>query len=58
MPHKVIAGNETMKAAGTVVKKLAKWLVEKGYTEDDESSGRLVGRPLVTCPPARSSSTS
>ena len=37
MPHKVIAGNETMKAAGTVIKKLARWLVEKGYTEDDES---------------------
>ena len=37
MPRKVIAGNETMKAAGTVVKKLARWLVEKGYTEDDES---------------------
>ena len=37
MPHKVIAGNETMKAAGTVVKKLAKWLVGKGLIEDDES---------------------
>jgi hypothetical protein len=43
MPHKVIAGNETMKAAGTVVKKLAKWLVAKGYTEDDESVRELVG---------------
>ncbi len=37
MPHKVIAGNETMKAAGTVIKKLAKWLIARGYTEDDES---------------------
>jgi hypothetical protein len=37
MPHKVIAGNETMKAAGTVIKKLARWLVARGYTEDDES---------------------
>lgn len=37
MPHKVIAGNATMKAAGTVIKKLAKWLVARGYTEDDES---------------------
>lgn len=37
MPHKVIAGNETMKAAGTVVKKLARWLVDQGYTEDDEA---------------------
>ena len=43
MPRKVIAGNETMKAAGTVVKKLAKWLVEKGYTENDESVRELVG---------------
>jgi hypothetical protein len=43
MPRKVIAGNETMKAAGTVVKKLARWLVEKGYTEDDESVRERVG---------------
>jgi len=43
MPRKVIAGNETMKAAGTVIKKLARWLVEKGYTEDDESTRELVG---------------
>ena len=42
MPHKVIAGNETMKAAGTVVKKLAKWLVEKGLIEDDESLGEML----------------
>lgn len=32
MPRKVMAGKETMKAAATVIKKLAKWLVEKGYT--------------------------
>ena len=37
MPHKVIASNETMKAAGTVIKKLARWLVAQGYTEDDEA---------------------
>ena len=36
MPYKVIGGNETMKTAGTVVKKLAKWLVEKGLIKDDE----------------------
>jgi hypothetical protein len=30
----VIAGKETMKAAGTVLKKLAKWLNEKGYVKD------------------------
>ena len=27
-----------MKAAGTVVKKLNKWLVEKGYSQADERS--------------------
>ena len=32
-----------MKAAGTVVKKLAKWLVEKGYIKDDESVRERVG---------------
>ncbi len=35
MPRKVIAGNETMKSAGTVIKKLAKWLAEKGSIDDD-----------------------
>lgn len=34
MPRKVMCGKETMKAAGTVTKKLAKWLAEKGYVED------------------------
>lgn len=37
MPHKVIAGKETMKAAGTVTKKLMKWLAERGYVEDTEA---------------------
>ena len=50
MPRKVIAGSETMKAAGTVVKKLAKWLVEKGYTEDDESIRELVGEAARELP--------
>ena len=36
MPRKVVAGKDTMKAAGTVTKKLVKWLAEKGYVEDDE----------------------
>lgn len=57
MPRKVIAGNATMKAAGTVLKKLARWLVEKGYTEDDESIRELVGEAARDLP-ARSSSTS
>jgi hypothetical protein len=43
MPYKVIAGNATMKAAGTVVQKLARWLVEQSYTEDDETIRELVG---------------
>jgi len=34
MPHKVMCGKETMQAAGTVTKKLAKWLADKGYAED------------------------
>ena len=37
MPHKIIAGKETMKAAGTVTKKLMKWLAEKGYVENAEA---------------------
>jgi len=40
MPHKVIAGNETMKAAGTVIKKLEKWLGTKGYIEKTDAGGR------------------
>jgi hypothetical protein len=31
MPHKVMGSEGTFKAAGTVIKKLAKWLVAKGY---------------------------
>ena len=34
MPRKVMCRKDTMKAAGTVTKKLAKWLTEKGYVED------------------------
>ena len=34
MPNKVMCGKETLKAAGTVTKNLAKWLAEKGYVED------------------------
>lgn len=32
-----------MKAAGTVIKKLTKWLAEKGYIEDDGTTSELVG---------------
>src|SRR4051794_5168868 len=51
MPHKVIGSNETMKAAGTVIKKLAKWLAAKGYSDDDGSVQELVG-PLARDLPA------
>lgn len=34
MPHKVICGGGTEKAAPVVVRKLAKWLVRKGYDPD------------------------
>lgn len=34
MPNKVICGSGTEKAAPTVVRKLAKWLVAKGYDLD------------------------
>lgn len=37
MPRKVAAGKDTMRAAGTVTKKLVKWLAEKKYVEDAES---------------------
>lgn len=34
MPNKVMGGKELMQASGTVTKKLAKWLAEKGYAEE------------------------
>lgn len=34
MPHKVLCGSGTAKAAATVIRKLAKWLVAKGYDPD------------------------
>lgn len=41
MPQKVMCGKETMKAAGSVTKNLAKWLDEKGYAADtDEAQER------------------
>jgi hypothetical protein len=50
MLHKVIAGNATMKAAGTVIKKLARWLTEKSYTEDDESLREMVSEAARDLP--------
>ena len=34
MPHKVICGSGTEQAAPRVIRKLAKWLVAKGYDPD------------------------
>lgn len=33
----MITGKDTMKAAGTVTKRLVKWQAEKGYVKDEES---------------------
>jgi len=41
MIRKVMCGKEMMQAAGTVTKKLGKWLMEKGYI-DSESAEELV----------------
>jgi hypothetical protein len=38
MPRKVMCGKDTMQAAGTVTKKLAKWLAQKGYIADTEET--------------------
>jgi hypothetical protein len=49
MPRKVMCGKETMQAAGTVTKKLAKWLAQKGYlenTEDDQERAAESARDL------------
>jgi hypothetical protein len=46
MPHKVIAVSETMKSAGTVIKKLTRWLVEQSYTLDDESLRERVSKSV------------
>lgn len=37
MIRKVIAGKDLLRAAGTVTKKLAAWLAEKGYVEAEEA---------------------
>jgi hypothetical protein len=38
MIRKVMGGKELMKAAGTVIKKLGKWLKEKGYIEPETAA--------------------
>ena len=51
MVSKVMAGQELLRASGTVTKKLAKWLAEKGYTtaeqaEDSVERGSDAARDL------------
>src|ERR1700694_5776464 len=50
MPRKVMCGKETMQAAGTVTKKLAKWLAEKGYIEDTEYAQERAGEAVKNLP--------
>lgn len=38
MVRKVIVGTDTLRAAGAVMKKLAKWLVEQGYAKSDDAN--------------------
>ncbi len=41
MPRKVMAGKGLLRAAGTVTKKLARWLVQNGYVEADEGESAV-----------------
>jgi hypothetical protein len=52
MPRKVMCGKETMQAAGTVTKKLAKWLAEKGYVEDTHDKQEQAGEAARDLPNA------
>lgn len=53
MPRKVMCGKETMQAAGTVTKKLAKWLTEKGYADDTDDDQERAGRAAKELPNAQ-----
>lgn len=52
MPRKVMCGKETMQAAGTVTKKLAKWLAEKGYIQDTHDAQQRAGKAAKALPNA------
>jgi len=41
MVSKVMAGADTLRASGTVVKKLAKWLAEHDYVKTDDAAEKL-----------------
>lgn len=53
MPHKVMCGKDTMKAAGTVTKALAKWLAEKGYVEDTSDAQERAQEAATELPAAQ-----
>ena len=53
MPNKVMGGKETMKAAGTVTKKLAKWLADKGYAEDTSDAQKRAKEAAKDLPAAQ-----
>lgn len=50
MPHKVMCGKDTMKAAGTVTKKLAKWVAEKGYIQDTDNAEERAAQAATDLP--------
>ena len=53
MPRKVMCGKDLMQAAGTVTKKLAKWLADKGYVEDTENEQERAGAAAKKLPTQR-----
>ena len=53
MPNKVLCGKETLKAAGTVTKALAKWLAEKGYVADSSEAQERAGEAVTELPAAQ-----
>jgi len=53
MPHKVMCGKDTMKAAGTVTKKLAKWLADKGYADDTSDAQERANEAAKELPAAQ-----
>ena len=48
-----MCGKDLMQAAGTVTKKLAKWLAEKGYVEDTEDAQEQAGEAAKDLPNGR-----
>jgi hypothetical protein len=52
MPRKVMCGKETIKAAGSVTKKLAEWLAENGYVKNTEKAQERAGEAAKDLPNA------